>query len=83
VLAALHDVALSSGSACSSAQPEPSHVLAALALPPSLARGALRFGLGRGTTQEEIDRAAARVVEVVRALRDARAGRTAAQRAVP
>jgi cysteine desulfurase len=74
VLASLPDVALSSGSACSSAQPEPSHVLAALGLPPALARGALRFGLGRGTTTQEIDRAADRVIEVVRGLRAARSG---------
>jgi cysteine desulfurase len=83
VLSALPDVALSSGSACSSAQPEPSHVLAALGLPPALARCALRFGLGRGTTEAEIDRAAERVVEVVQRLRAARGGAAQASRAAP
>jgi cysteine desulfurase len=74
LLVALRDVALSSGSACASARGEPSHVLAALGLPPALARASLRFGLGRGTTEEQLDFAAARVVEEVTALRRARAG---------
>ena len=78
LLASLPDVALSSGSACSSARPEPSHVLAALGLPPELARGALRFGLGRGTTEAEVDRAAERIAGAAAALRAARAGRGAA-----
>jgi len=72
LLLALPDIAVSSGSACTSADPRPSHVLAALQRPPALARASLRFGLGRGTTEEEIDRAAERVIQEVRTLRDAR-----------
>jgi cysteine desulfurase len=66
----LNDVALSSGSACSSATPEPSHVLRALGLGEDLAHSAIRFGLGRFTTEEEIDYVAGRVVETVRRLRE-------------
>ncbi|MBW2269387.1 MAG: cysteine desulfurase [Deltaproteobacteria bacterium] len=70
LIAALKDVALSSGSACASASGEASHVLAALGLSDSAARASLRFGLGRGTTQAQIDIATARVVEEARALRE-------------
>ena len=66
LLLALRDIAVSSGAACSSASPEPSHVLRALGLPVELARASLRFGLGRGTTQEEIDVAARSVIAAVR-----------------
>jgi cysteine desulfurase len=66
LLLGLSGISLSSGSACSSAKPGPSHVLQALGLPEKLARASLRFGLGRGTTEDEIDRAAARVVDEVR-----------------
>jgi cysteine desulfurase len=66
LLLALQDVAVSSGSACSSASPEPSHVLRAIGLSEDLARASLRFGLGRGTTSEQIDRAANSVIEAVR-----------------
>ena len=52
---AMRDVAVSSGSACSSANPEPSHVLLAMGLDEDSARASLRFGLGRFTTAEEID----------------------------
>lgn len=69
LLVALRDVALSTGSACASARGEPSHVLRAIGLEPALARASVRFGLGRGTTSEEIERAAARVIEEVAALR--------------
>ncbi|HKA16059.1 MAG TPA: cysteine desulfurase family protein [Myxococcota bacterium] len=69
LLTALHDVALSTGSACASARGEPSHVLRALGLPPERIRGALRFGLGRGTTEAEIDTVIARVAEEVRSAR--------------
>ncbi len=71
LLVGLGDVALSSGSACASASGEPSHVLQALGLPEPLARSALRFGLGRSNTAEEIDHVVRRVAEEVRALRTA------------
>lgn len=63
----LPDLALSTGSACSTGSPEPSHVLRAIGLSPEEAYGSLRFGLGRGTTEDEIDRAAARIIEAIRA----------------
>ena len=69
LLMGLRDVAVSSGSACTSELPEPSHVLRALGLPDKLAGSSLRFGLGRFTTEEEIDYAAERVVEQVKRLR--------------
>jgi cysteine desulfurase len=61
------DVAISSGAACTAA--EPSHVLKALGRRTELALASLRFGLGRWTTEEEVDAAAARVVETVTRLR--------------
>ncbi|RIK97767.1 MAG: IscS subfamily cysteine desulfurase [Proteobacteria bacterium] len=76
LLAALHDVALSAGSACTSARPEPSHVLRALGLPDAAVRSSVRIGLGRGTTEADVDAAAARIAEEVRALRAARPAAT-------
>ncbi len=70
LLMSLPDVALSTGSACSSARAEPSHVLRALGLSPEAARGSVRFGLGRTTTEEEVDFAARRVIESVKKLRE-------------
>lgn len=67
LLLALSDIAVSSGSACSSADPQPSHVLAALGLSKALSQASLRFGLGRATTPEDVDRAAARLIEEVQA----------------
>lgn len=67
LLLALPGLAVSSGSACSSASGEPSHVLLALGRSKAIARASLRFGLGRGTTREEILAAATQVVEAVRA----------------
>jgi len=55
LLLSLKDVAVSSGSACTSATAEPSHVLRALGVRDDLARASLRFGLGRWTTREEVD----------------------------
>ena len=69
LLMSLPDVALSTGSACTSATVEPSFVLRAIGLSDRLAHSSLRFGLGRFTTDEEIDYAANRVVESVRKLR--------------
>jgi cysteine desulfurase len=69
ILMKLPDVALSTGSACSSATPAPSHVLRAIGLSGEAARSSIRFGLGRFNTEEEIDFAARRVIEVVRTLR--------------
>jgi cysteine desulfurase len=65
LLPALPELALSTGSACASGSGEPSHVLAALGLPKSRVRSAVRFGLGRGNDEAQIDRAAARVIEEV------------------
>lgn len=62
LLADLGGLAISSGSACSSADPKPSHVLLALGHSQSSARSSLRFGLGRGNTQEDVSLAAQRVV---------------------
>ncbi len=65
----MRDVAVSSGSACTSAEPEPSHVLRALGLDDDMARASLRFGLGRFTTAEEIDFAIGAVADAVNRLR--------------
>lgn len=62
-------VAVSTGSACNSANTEPSYVLKAIGLSPEKIRGSIRFGLGRFTTDEEIVYVADRVVEVVTRLR--------------
>jgi cysteine desulfurase len=69
LLMSLPDVALSTGSACSSASVEPSHVLRALGMSEELARSSVRFGLGRFNTDDEIDYAAQRVIEAVEKLR--------------
>jgi cysteine desulfurase len=66
----LKDVALSSGSACSSAKIEPSHVLRALGLDEEAAHSSIRFGLGRFNTEEEVDYVAERLVDVVKKLRE-------------
>jgi len=64
----LGGVAVSSGSACSSATPEPSYVLTALGLSPELARCSIRFGVGRFNTQSEVLAVAKSVVSVVESL---------------
>ena len=69
LLLALDDLALSSGSACTSASVEPSYVLRALGLSDELAHASLRFTLGRFSTEEEVDYAARRVTDVVSRLR--------------
>ncbi|MCG8587869.1 MAG: aminotransferase class V-fold PLP-dependent enzyme [Proteobacteria bacterium] len=69
LLLALPRLAVSTGSACTSASPEPSHVLAALGVPEALARASLRFGVGRETTGAQIEAAADQVVAAVASLR--------------
>jgi cysteine desulfurase len=69
LLIKMPDIALSSGSACSSATPEPSHVLRALGVSNEIARGSVRFGLGRFNTPEEVEYVIRRVVETVTELR--------------
>jgi cysteine desulfurase len=67
LLVSLDDIAVSSGAACTAA--EPSHVLVALGLSKDRALASLRFGIGRATSAEEIDAAAAKVADVVNRLR--------------
>jgi cysteine desulfurase len=70
LLMGISDVAVSSGSACTSATLEPSHVLRALGVSEGLAHSSIRFGLGRFNTEEEVDYVADRVVETVKRLRE-------------
>jgi len=70
LLMGINDVAVSSGSACTSATLEPSYVLKALGTGDELAHSSIRFGLGRFNTEAEVDYVAARVVETVRRLRE-------------
>ena len=65
----MSDIACSSGSACSSASMEPSHVLAAIGLSPEFAHGTLRFSLGKYTTGEDIDRVLEELPVIVEKLR--------------
>jgi cysteine desulfurase len=70
LLTGLHDVALSSGSACSSGKTEASYVLKALGLSDEAAGCAIRFGIGRFNTEAEIDYVAGRVIELVKSMRE-------------
>jgi cysteine desulfurase len=70
LLMGINDVAVSSGSACTSATLEPSYVLKALGAGDDLAHSSIRFGLGRFNTEEEVDYVAAKVIDVVKKLRD-------------
>ena len=67
---AIKDVAVSSGSACTSASLEPSYVLRALGVGDELAHSSIRFGLGRFNTEEEVDYVADLMVEKVKGLRE-------------
>jgi len=70
LLMGIHDIAVSSGSACTSASLEPSYVLKALGVGEDLAHTSIRFGIGRFNTDEEVDYVANRVIETVRRLRE-------------
>jgi len=70
MMMAIKDVAVSSGSACTSASLEPSYVLRALGVGDELAHSSIRFGLGRFTTEEEVDYVADLVISKVNHLRD-------------
>lgn len=74
LLMALKDVALSSGSACTSASLEPSYVLRAIGADEDLAHSSIRFGIGRFTTEEEVDYTAEKCIRVVQRLREMRYG---------
>ena len=71
LMTGLRRIAVSSGSACTTADPEPSHVLRAMGRSDALTRASLRFGLGRFNTAEDVDIAVAEVAEVVKRLRTA------------
>jgi cysteine desulfurase len=66
----IHEIAVSSGSACTSASLEPSHVLKACGVGDELAHSSIRFGFGRFTTREEVDFAAEKVIAAVKRLRE-------------
>lgn len=70
LMMAIKDVAVSSGSACTSASLEPSYVLRAMGLDEELAHSSIRFGLGRFTTEEEVDYVAQLMIDKVSKLRD-------------
>ncbi|MEO8056353.1 MAG: cysteine desulfurase family protein, partial [Acidobacteriota bacterium] len=72
VMMETRDLAVSAGSACTSASVEPSHVLRGIGLTKEEAHESIRFGLGRFTTEEEVDWAASAVAAAVRRVRDAR-----------
>ena len=70
LLMGINDIAVSSGSACTSATLEPSYVLKALGLGDDVAHSSIRFGLGRFNKKEEVDYVADKIISVVRHLRE-------------
>ncbi|WP_285288912.1 IscS subfamily cysteine desulfurase [Alloacidobacterium dinghuense] len=70
LLMGINDVAVSSGSACTSATLEPSYVLKALGLGDDVAHSSIRFGLGRFNTEAEVDYVADKVIDIVQKLRE-------------
>ena len=70
LLMGINDIAVSSGSACTSATLEPSYVLKALGLGDDVAHSSIRFGLGRFNTDAEVDYVAAKVIDIVKKLRE-------------
>ena len=70
LMMSLKDLAVSSGSACTSATLEPSYVLRAIGRPDELAHSSIRFSIGRYTTEEDIDRVLAQIHDAVHKLRE-------------
>ncbi|GIX30439.1 MAG: cysteine desulfurase IscS [Porticoccaceae bacterium] len=78
LLVALKDLAVSTGSACTSASLEPSHVLRAMGVPEELAHSSIRISLGRYTTEEEVEAAVAAIARALAALRRGKVAAAAA-----